>query len=144
MSRHISPKEAVALLGHHVRVFAGAVGLQDQIMAEGKVIAFIDGPAIIVEDGYGKQGTWPISLPIEEIERDTLRLIGNSDADVELLCDERACDKGGEPIAYYSPHGANPYEGRPVLTCRSIDALMYVAEQHRKIHRPTHNEGQTP
>ena len=37
-------------------------------MAEGQVIAYINGPSVIVRDSNGNDTAWPISLPIEESE----------------------------------------------------------------------------
>lgn len=61
-----------------------------------------------------------------------LYLQGDEEADVSVQC--RGCDKGGEPVIFYSQHGPNPYGARVPLV-RTIEGLaeqmqFHVAEAH--------------
>ena len=53
-------------LGKRVRVFAAYDWRkQQEPMAEGEVVYYIDGPSIGVRSPDGRIEAWPVSLPIE-------------------------------------------------------------------------------
>jgi len=55
-------------LGKQLRIFAGYDrAKQYSPMAEGEVIAYIDGPSVIVRNADGTTDAWPISLPMEQV-----------------------------------------------------------------------------
>lgn len=53
-------------LRKYVRVFSGVDHAKERgPIAEGQVIAYIDGPSIIVRDAEGRDTAWPITLPMD-------------------------------------------------------------------------------
>ena len=45
----------------HVRIRPLAVGCEDHVMAEGRVVGFRDHPSVEIEDGQGKRSWWALS-----------------------------------------------------------------------------------
>jgi hypothetical protein len=55
-------------------------------------------------------------------------LSGDEEADVSVQC--RGCDKGGEPVVFYTAHGGNPYDEARVPTARTIGELFQLMIRH--------------
>lgn len=51
-----------------VRVHSGALGLEDQVMAEGTVVAYSPNPMICVQLDDGRRDWWPVTLPMTELD----------------------------------------------------------------------------
>ena len=62
---HLDPHDLVSRRAY-VRVYSGALGHEDQVMAEGWAVWYHDGPMLGVEDTAG-QHAWPTRLRIQEI-----------------------------------------------------------------------------
>jgi hypothetical protein len=65
----ISSEQAIDLVERaaHVRVFSGALGHQDLVMAEGEVIAYCPAPTLMLRHADGSTSSWSVDLPINEI-----------------------------------------------------------------------------
>jgi hypothetical protein len=62
-----------------------------------------------------------------------LYLQGDEDCDVSVQC--RGCDKGGEPVIFYTRFGKNPYDEQRVSTARTIADLLSLMNRHvREVH----------
>jgi hypothetical protein len=62
-----------------------------------------------------------------------LYLQGDEDCDVSVQC--RGCDKGGEPVIFYTQFGRNPYDEQRVPTARTIAELFSLMNRHvREVH----------
>jgi hypothetical protein len=48
-----------------VRVRSGALGCEQQVMTEGKVVAYSASPQILVEADDGTKTWWSVNLPID-------------------------------------------------------------------------------
>jgi hypothetical protein len=57
-----------------------------------------------------------------------LYLQGDEECDVSVQC--RECDKGGEPVAFYTRFGRNPYPEDRVPTAGTIDELYRLMNRH--------------
>lgn len=66
----ITPETAgdFVMRGARIRIHSGAIGHQDQVMAEGRVRGYGDGPMIGIEHDDGRLTWWLTSLPIVEVE----------------------------------------------------------------------------
>lgn len=66
-----------------------------------------------------------------------LYLQGDEDCDVSVQC--RGCDKGGEPVIFYSQFGSSPYDEARVPLVRTVDELFKRMYRHlREVHdRPS-------
>jgi hypothetical protein len=53
--------------GAYVRVYSGAIGLEDHVMAEGKTIGYCPAPSLIIEHVDGSRSQWSVDLPIREV-----------------------------------------------------------------------------
>lgn len=51
----------------YVRVYSGALGCEDHVMAEGRVVWYNDAPMLGIEDADGHQHAWSTRLRIEEV-----------------------------------------------------------------------------
>jgi hypothetical protein len=58
----------MVLFKRRVRIHSGAQGLQDVVIAEGRVVAYTSVPSLTIEHADGSRSTWPVTLPITEIE----------------------------------------------------------------------------
>jgi hypothetical protein len=64
---------------------------------------------------------------------DLLWLAGDEDGDVSVQC--RGCDKGGEPVVFYSTHGSNPYDEVRVPMARTYSEMIRLSHLHlRETH----------
>ena len=54
--------------GATIRVHAGAVGCEDMVMAEGRVIVYCAAPTLTIEHADGTRSSWSTQLPIVEVE----------------------------------------------------------------------------
>lgn len=71
--------------------------------------------------------------PIAAVVDELLWLSGDEDCDVSVQC--RGCDKGGEPVVFYTTHGTNPYDKARVPTARTIAELADLMVRHvREVH----------
>lgn len=128
------PERIKAIWGKRVRVFAGAIGLEDHVMAEGVVIGYAADPTILLQHDDGSQSHWQTSLPIKEVEVDPIRLHGDEES-VHVMCN--ACPwSGGQPIIYYTNDARDTsYRDVPeVVKVYTFAALVQAVEQHRKGH----------
>ena len=57
--------------GAYVRVYSRAIGCEDLVMAEGRVVWYSQAPTLGIEGPDGRQGAWSTCLRIEEIEPPT-------------------------------------------------------------------------
>jgi len=57
----------------YVRVYSGALGCENLIMAEGRVMWYQDAPTLGVQDATGRQHAWSTRLRIEEVPEPALR-----------------------------------------------------------------------
>jgi hypothetical protein len=135
----VSPEQARALIGRRVRVHAGAVGLGDLVMDEGKVIGYAPHPSLLIEHDDGTQAHWMTTLPIKVVDTPTYLQAGSDvDMSVELHC--RECYSGGRPLAWYASYATpNPY-GDEAQTAMTIADLARMAAEHDLTHAP-HPEG---
>ncbi|WP_433731072.1 hypothetical protein ACQP2Y_21745 [Actinoplanes sp. CA-051413] len=69
--RHVPPEKAHDLVqrGARIRVHSGAIGCEELVMAEGKVIAYCSTPTLTVEHDDGTRTSWSVGLPIVEVEQ---------------------------------------------------------------------------
>lgn len=65
----LSIEDARDMVGRmaRVRVYSGALGFEDQVMAEGNVMSYIDAPSIELLHDDGRLKNWSTRLRIEEI-----------------------------------------------------------------------------
>jgi hypothetical protein len=54
-----------------VRVYSGAIGYEDVVLAEGNVMSYIDAPSIELMHDDGKLKSWSTSLRVEEVDQRT-------------------------------------------------------------------------
>lgn len=54
--------------GARIRVHSGALGCEDIVMAEGKVISWCAAPSFTIEHDDGTRSSWSAALPIAEVE----------------------------------------------------------------------------
>jgi hypothetical protein len=51
-----------------VRIYSGAVGFEDQVLAEGNVMSYIDAPSVELLHDDGKLKSWSARLRVEEVD----------------------------------------------------------------------------
>lgn len=68
----LSHEDARDMVGRmaRVRVYSGALGFENEVMAEGNVMSYIDAPSIELLHDDGKLKSWSIRLRIEEVGAD--------------------------------------------------------------------------
>jgi hypothetical protein len=52
-----------------IRVHSGAIGCEDIVMAEGRVVAYSAAPTLTIEHADGTRSSWQVTLPIIEVEK---------------------------------------------------------------------------
>jgi hypothetical protein len=57
--------------GAQIRVHSGAIGCEDIVMAEGKVIAYCPAPSLTIEHADGTRSSWSVGLPITDLSQPT-------------------------------------------------------------------------
>ncbi len=51
-----------------VRIFSGAAGCEQHVMAEGVVVGYCDAPTLLIRHDDGTQSSWSVRLPREIVE----------------------------------------------------------------------------
>lgn len=64
---YISHERATELVaqGSRIRVRSGALGCEQIVMAEGKVIAYCPAPSLVIRHADGTRSSWSVDLPID-------------------------------------------------------------------------------
>lgn len=118
--------------GARIRVHSGAIGHQDQVMAEGRVRGYGDGPMIGIEHDDGRLTWWMTSLPIIEVEQPAEpvpTMTRHAHTRDELCAAVRAAYTFADEMALYcSPHGVSAMYAERLR--ERLDQALRAAASH--------------